>query len=441
MAYRNVLGSQTRFLLVSTQAGAARYAGGTHQHAEAGSFIFGANGTALVRQPGYSGYGSSAIYEQANSQSTVCPVVGNTILYDATNRNAGLPPSTDVAVNNTVNTGNFNYTNESFDLNSSDPNLQTELNGVGLAFNALVSGIPFDYVTSAWLQTRANRINYGICFRQFLMVNNSYLVIVDRDSSYSNGMQYAVSFIQGNNGDNASASNFSTNAGNTGNGDEVYWMNPSNSILRANTAALGGKVPAPYSGLYAAQHQNITNRTNSYHAALQTACSFNNGYGQMMSILEADASLSSTSSVTTKRNADTDPFLLYTVDGRGKTYGNYDVVFSQPSDLNVAISNVGLPYSIKTDATFLILSFAGGNLSSISPSQIFSCGASYIIYGTNVFVPTSSGDAQTSFNTTTLQNANSIRYFFQQRFNLLRQQPAQISRDYCKRRQLVTSSI
>jgi len=421
--FRDNTTTPTKYLLISAKNGAARWGGGTHEHAEAGSFIFSDGNKTLVRQPGYSGAESSADYEKSLWNNTICPIVGDTISYDATDRLVGLPPCTDTWINQTANTANFDFANVSFDLNGSSPGLGGDvIDGLlGLAYNGAGSQT-FEYLNTVWMQSKANLANnmskYGDCIRRFLMVNNSYVVVRDdiTNTSSSPTLQGVVSIIHGNNGDNYPKANFAAGTNIAPSGEVTWQTDPNTSILRVNTAALGGKY-LPFSGLVSATHSNSTSglvsgRAPVYHAALYTGCQFNaNNQGQIISIVESDPNSTTRSSITTKINTDTDPFLLYTIDGRGKTYGRYDIVFSQGSVANATIGNVSLPYSIKTDASFLIMSFDGSNLSGISPSEIFSCNASYIIYGTTLILPNNTGDAQTSFSIGTVQNPSAISAF------------------------------
>ncbi|MGB2867440.1 MAG: T9SS type A sorting domain-containing protein [Bacteroidota bacterium] len=398
--YRNSTTIPTKYILVSAANGPARYAAGTHGYPNAGSFIFGDGNKLLVRNPGYSGASNYGDFRKAISHSTVCPVVNYAIAYDETWGLFDLPPCTDAAITSTTTTNDFSLTNESMELNG----LNQELDGTlysGLATLSINKDIPFEYISSAWYSSQVNKMTYGNCTRSFLMVNNSYLIVRDEITKTSPSLQYAVSLIQGNNG-NRSEINWQLGAESTGDGDEVRWnsnadpsTNGSGPILRVNTAAVGGKV-GQFSAFEKAMHQNETTRDITYHAAYRTACSFINNYGQILSLIESDQSVSSKSSQLTKRSIDGSGYTLYTIDGRGRTYGRYDVLLSKQASGLQTIAIGDLPSPILTDARFLVMSFPN-DFNDPNGIKIFCSGATFISYSNWVFVPNQSGESQTSF--------------------------------------------
>jgi len=424
LIYRDVSPSPSKFLLISAKYDRARYTAETHGHAEAGSFIFADGNKLLVRQPGYSGADKSQDYEAANDNNTICPIFGNVERPDGTIRQLSLPPCTDAMINNTKNTSDFNYASEDFDLNSTYVDPSEIFTEDGLAALAYIDGfgsLQFAYAESYWMKSKADRNHLGICTRKFLMINDSYLVVRDDitrtyDAAYGS-LQYACSHIHGNNGDNLPASSFSDGADISASG-EATWTNDGGktSVLRVNSAALGGKISGfstiNKATFRCASHSNVTNPTpkpnrgNVYHADFTTACGFVKDYGQILTVVQSDPNSQSRSSVTTKLNNDADNYLLYTVDGRGKTYGKYDVIFSQGTVGDYTINTPDLPYSIKTDASLLVISYDGTGFPNLSTAKIFSCNASYILCGSTLLTPSNAGDAQTSFSTSNLQYAN-----------------------------------
>ncbi|MFA6457203.1 MAG: T9SS type A sorting domain-containing protein [Bacteroidota bacterium] len=413
---RDKTSNPTRYVIVSAKNNSARYEAELHGYADAGSFIFGTDNRTFVRQPGYSDYSNSIEHAQAISHSSLCPVVNDTIRFDAPNRSLALPPTAEATIVNTKSTNEFLYSEVLMDIKGShyvdrDDNIvKNELTGI----LAWVGNEWNEYAGSRWMTKKIHGDVYGSANRKFLMVNNSYLVVRDDITRTNSSMQYAVSFIQGNNGDYVNSADYER--GFNTNGNESTWdrdYGASNGgitngpVLRVNTTALGGKINL-FSGKERAVNQNMSDpnidpRTKVYHTALKTAGNFTDNYGQILSILEIDNNAATKSSITTKRNSDADPYLLYTVDGRGKTYGRYDVIFSKKSPGDQTISISGLPNTIRTNASYLIMSFNGSDFNNASDVKIFSTDASYINYGGYTFLPNDDEVFQTSF---AIQKAN-----------------------------------
>ncbi|MCX6138542.1 MAG: hypothetical protein NTV54_13730, partial [Ignavibacteriales bacterium] len=392
--------SATRYLLVTAKNGPARYAAELHAYADAGSYLFQADGRTLVLHPGYAGYSASQDLERAKAHNTICPVVQGAVNDDAPNRDNASPPAADASITKSTYNTNFSYAAVDMELYGSKP-LSTFDEGLKLI--AAAGNLPYDYGNSLHMTWKNNGEKFGSCGRKFLMVNNSYLIVRDDVTQANTGMQYAVSSIHGNNGNNitaaaALASGITTSA----NGESIWAAGSTGPVLRVNTAALRGKIGA-YSNLEASVHQMAdpvlhpdSPRAKYYHAALRTACGFTDHYGQMLSILESDPNTTSKTGITTKWNADTDPYLFYTVDGRGKSYGRYDILFSQKQPGRISIAKTGFSFPIETDASFLVVSY-GGDVNDTNQIKIFSNGATFIHSGTYTFIPNDSGEAQTSF--------------------------------------------
>jgi hypothetical protein len=397
---RNDPSSPTRYVLMTAKNGPARYAAELHQYADAGSFLFQADGKMLVRHPGYAGYSASQDLERAKAHNTVCPIVNNAVTDDAPNRDVASPPCADASFTKSKSTVDFSYTALTMEVYGSKA-----VNGVsdGLSLLMTASSLPYDYGNSLHVTWKNNGTKYGTCDRKFLMVNNSYLIARDDVTRTNSDMQYAVSYIHGNNGNNTTSAAGLTNGFATAANDERTWSTEAMSpVLRANTAALGGKIGA-YSNAEAGIHQSPdavlnpgASRATYYHAALRTSCGFTNNYGQILSILESDANTASKSAVTTKRTTDTDQFISFTVDGRGKNYGRYDLIVSQKQPARIRLTNTGLPIPIETDASFLVVSY-GTDVNDTTQIKIFSNGATYVRSGSYVYMPTQTGEAQTSF--------------------------------------------
>jgi hypothetical protein len=398
---RNDASTPTRYLLVSAKHDAARYAAELHAYADAGSYIFQADGRMLVLHPGYAGYSNSRELEIAKSHSSICPVVHDTVNYDSPNRDNACPSDADAWITNSKHTDAFSYGAVTMEVYGAKPvTSSTEATNLFLA----ASNYSYDYGNSLHMTWKNNGDKYGTCDRKFILVNNAYLIVRDDITRTNTNMQYAVSFIQGNNGNNltsaaALATGITTNTAN----ERVWSPGATGTALRVNTAALGGKVSA-FSTLEAAWHQASDPLLNAsstngkyYHAALKTACGFTANYGQMVSILEPDPSVAVKAAATTKLNADSASYLLYTVDGRGKQYGRFDIVFSQKKSQKISLTNAGLPFPIETDAAFLIVS-CGADVNDTSQIKIFSNGATYVRSGSITFVPSDSGDAQTAYS-------------------------------------------
>jgi hypothetical protein len=407
---RNNAAAPTRYVLVMAKNGPARFAAELHGYADAGSFLFQADGKTLVLHPGYAGYADSRELERAKSHNTVCPVVSDSVNDDAPNRDIASPPAADASITSSRYNDDFSYAALTMELYGSKAVNSTD---EGLALYSAASSLPYEYGNSLHMTWKHNGDKYGGCDRKFLMVNNSYLVVRDDITRTNANMQYAVSYIHGNNGNNISGAAALSTGVATGAIDEHTWSADAKSpVLRVNTSALGGKIAA-FSMLEAASHQipdpalnPNAPRTKYFHAALRTACSFTNDYGQILSIVESDPANGPKSGITTKRNADSDAYVLYTVDGRKTHYGRYDVLFSQKQPKTITLANTGLPFLIETDASLLTVSF-GGELSDSSGLKIFSNHATFIRCGTYTYVPNDTGDAQMSFTAT--HGATSVR--------------------------------
>ncbi len=397
---RNDAQSPTRYLLITAKNGPARYAAELHGYADAGSYLFQADGRTLVLHAGYAGYSDSQELERARAHSTICPVVADTVVDDAPNRDNASPPDADASFTNSAYTPDFSYAALTMELYGAKP---VNASDEALKLFSAASNLSYEYGNSLHMTWKNNGTLFGTCGRKFLMVNNSYLVVRDDVTRTNAAMQYAVSYIQGNNGNNLTSTSALTSGIAAGANEETTWSaGATSTALRVNTAVLGGKI-GKFSTTVAAAHQfpDPLLSANSpkniyYHAAMRTASAFTDNYGQIMSVIESDPSILSKAAITTKRNADTSAFLLYSVDGRGKKYGRYDVVFSQKQSRKFLLAGTGLAFPIETDASFLVLSY-GGDVNDTSQIRIFSNGATFVRSGATTFIPKDAGDAQTVF--------------------------------------------
>ncbi|HLP17957.1 MAG TPA: T9SS type A sorting domain-containing protein [Bacteroidota bacterium] len=395
---RNHRSSPTRYLLITTKHGPGRSAAELHGYADAGSFLFSTDKTVLVRQPGYAGYSASKELETAASHSTLSAVVNGKAVYDAPDRAQALPPTADASVLQTKSSGDFSYVRIVMDINGVKPVSSGDI----FSLNSSILNLAFEYISSNWMSSRINMTKYGTCTRQFLMVNNSYLIVVDDVARTDQSMQYVVSSIQGNNGNNTTQAVAVNGAERSADGD-IVWHAPGNGEqLRVHTAALGGIVGS-LSGFDTAAHQS-PDQSNSgnarvvyYHAAMRTAAPIIDGKGTIISVLEVDPSTASRSSVTHQTSDKADSAcILYTVDGRNKSYGSYDLILLQSEPKERLLPSDVLPYPVSTDASFLVMTFSGGSFTAGSV-KLFARHASFVRFGPYVFTPSDSGETQMSF--------------------------------------------
>ncbi|MGE5315238.1 MAG: T9SS type A sorting domain-containing protein [Acidobacteriota bacterium] len=396
----------TRYVLIAAKSGAARSAAELHGYADAGSFIYATDKGVLVRHPGYAGYSASRDLETAAAHNTVLPVVNGAILSDAPDRSQALPPTADASIVQTKFNTNFALAGIRMDLNGPRP----VSNGDIFSMNSDILSLRYEYISSNWMSSRLNMTKYGSCTRKFLMINNTYLVVVDDAVASGSAMQYAVSSIHGNNGNNQmkDAALAGTRREDDG---EVRWTAASGQeALRVNTAALGGKAEL-FSGLDAGIHQSPdasqpdNARALYYHAVLKTAAPFIAGHATMLSVLEIDPSSNDRTGITTRRTAAADTAMaVYTVDGRGKPYGRYDLIMMRNGTGAVQLADVGLPGPVSTDASFLVMSLPG-TPDGAKDIRIFADNARFVTYGGSTFVPADSGEAQMTFAIHTMATA------------------------------------